>query len=76
MKKDACVGVERVLCFKRLKKHNNQMQFVYSDKILVGKKAVRDIFVKLGKFEYRLNFSWYLGIVIAFLRYNNAILVC
>ena len=40
MKKDACMGVERVLYFKRLKKHNNQMQFVYSDKILVGKKAV------------------------------------
>ena len=76
MKKDVCVGVERILYFKRLKKHNNQMQFVHSDKILVGKKAVRDIFVKLGKFEYRLNFSLYLGIIIAFLRCNNGISVC
>lgn len=25
MKKDVCVGVERILYFKRLKKHNNQM---------------------------------------------------
>lgn len=47
MKKRACVGVQRVLYFKRLKKRNNQMQFVNFDKILVGKKAVRDFYLVL-----------------------------